>query len=777
MRLFWLAFASALLAGGGSAAFAQTSAGPSVRDLVEFTKIVQPRHRTAEALRRQVSPDGTRAFIVVRRGNVSTDRNHYEIQLLTLKPEALTAARPPTPETVFAFDSDQDNYEEDQAVQQVRWLDDRSLSFLGRVQDGFNQAYRLDLQTGVLTRLTQEAAPVVSFEISKDGRRMVYAVQVPNPPMQNGARSIVIGNQSFWTVRWGQQRLQSQLRKYRFFVADLDTSAKPRPLGEPFFEANIAKPTANISPDGRWAVLPRFEPDRTEGWSRVYPLVQEFVTRFAQTISEDPLHYYSAALVRTSRRMTAWRLDDGKEQSILDAPDDALPGFIQYRTDRLWQGGGASVILTGTHLPLDPDGATSRASHVIEYWPDTGRWQVVARMSGRVMSAQATTNGFVVVDGDKRRRFQRVETAGWREVPDAMPLAEDAGSGWSLRIAQSLNEPPDVFAQGPKGQSIRMTHLNPQFRTATWGVMKPYAWRDAQGREWHGGYMRPDQGAPRGKLPLVIQTYTYEPETFYLDGPNFTSGFTSAYPGRALLREGIMVLAMNFRPEGAEALKADGQSKLSQFYDGVRAAVNTLVKDGLVDPDKVGIIGFSTTGEMTLNLLTFSDLKIRAATLADGDTNTLFNYSVAYGVEAWNQMERMNRGLPYGPSRAEWLRNDPSMNTDCIRAAVRIESYGVPVYGNYDTYALLRRQFKPVEMVLIPGGAHSLSMPSERMISLQGNLDWYSFWLAGGERTTPMLAGETSMSLKAQYASWRQMRAMKADHDAKPRCEREPSRG
>lgn len=220
MRLFWLAFASALLAGGGSAAFAQTSAGPSVRDLVEFTKIVQPRHRTAEALRRQVSPDGTRAFIVVRRGNVSTDRNHYEIQLLTLKPEALTAARPPTPETVFAFDSDQDNYEEDQAVQQVRWLDDRSLSFLGRVQDGFNQAYRLDLQTGVLTRLTQEAAPVVSFEISKDGRRMVYAVQVPNPPMQNGARSIVIGNQSFWTVRWGQQRLQSQLRKYRFFVAD-----------------------------------------------------------------------------------------------------------------------------------------------------------------------------------------------------------------------------------------------------------------------------------------------------------------------------------------------------------------------------------------------------------------------------------------------------------------------------------------------------------------------------------------------------------------------------
>jgi hypothetical protein len=171
------------------------------------------------------------------------------------------------------------------------------------------------------------------------------------------------------------------------------------------------------------------------------------------------------------------------------------------------------------------------------------------------------------------------------------------------------------------------------------------------------------------------------------------------------------------------------------------------------------------------------DLAIRAATLADGDTNTLFQLSVAYGVEAWQQMETMNRGQPFGPTRDEWLRNDPSLNTDCVRAAVRIESYGVPVYGNYDIYALLRRQYKPVEMVLIPGGAHSLSMPSERMVSLQGNLDWYRFWLQGEERTEPLLAAETSASLKTQYEAWRQMKKMKADGDAKPRCAREPSRG
>jgi dipeptidyl aminopeptidase/acylaminoacyl peptidase len=607
MRLLLLAPACAFLWAAAPATTAQTPAGPSVRDVVEFTRIVQPEGKDAEDLRRQVSPDGTRAFIVVRKANVATDKNHYEIQLLSLNPDQLGVRRPGAPEIVFSFDATVDPYDGDPAVQRVRWLDDRSLVFTGRIEADVNQAYRLDLQTLAVTRLTHEATPIVSFDVSKDGRRIVYAVQVPNPPMKEGARSIVIGNQSFWSVKWGQQRLQSQLRKYRFYVADLDTAAKPRPLGEPFFEANFAKPQVSIAPDGRWALLPRYEPDRTLGWSREYPLLREVVDRYAQALQADPLHYYSGALVRTARRMTAWRLDDGSEQTVVDAPDDALPGWFQGRTDRLWQGSGASVVLAGTHLPRAANASASTASHVIEYWPDIGRWEVIAKLAGRVKTAQPTPDGFVVIDGEKRRRFKRRGTVGWTEVPDSMPLEHNARPAWSLRLQQALNEPPDVFAAGPSGQTVRLTQLNPQFDAASWGVMKPYAWRDVKGREWIGGLLGPQNMNRRGRLPLVIQTYFYDPDAFYLDGPNFNFGFTSAYPGRAFVREGVLVLAMGFRPEGSADPAADNHEKLTQFYDGVRAAVAALVKEGRVDPDRVGIIGFSTTGETTLNLVTFSD--------------------------------------------------------------------------------------------------------------------------------------------------------------------------
>jgi hypothetical protein len=183
-------------------------------------------------------------------------------------------------------------------------------------------------------------------------------------------------------------------------------------------------------------------------------------------------------------------------------------------------------------------------------------------------------------------------------------------------------------------------------------------------------------------------------------------------------------------------------------------------------------MGWSAWGKSVLNLVTFSDLPVRAATVADGDSNTTFHLTVAYGRSdgMLQHLEEGNEGPPFGETMPKWVRHDPSLHTDCIRSALRIETYGPWVLGNWDIYALMRQQYKPVEMVVIPNGEHSLSIPSDRMVSLQGNVDWYAFWLAGKSRKGPLLASETEESLATQYANWRQMEAMKAADDARPRC-------
>lgn len=745
--------------------------GPTVRDIVEFKRIVQPHDQEDDALPEQVSPDGKRAFIVTRQAEVDRDANRYEILLFDVTPKSLAESNASRPEVVLSVTPEHDNREVPLAVRDVQWHGDHTLVFLARMKAGLFQVYSLDIVTRQLTQLTHETRPILSYAASQDLRRVVYCAQIANPPLKPGQPAVVVGRQSFWAVKFGQDDLRSQDRMYAYFVSDV-SSPDPRPLGAAFPPSAAAWPVVSISPDGRWAILPRWELPRLAAWERDYPRVAELSRQYASFTKVDPLAYFSAPLAYTPRRMVAWRLSDGKEQAILDAPDDATPGSAQLRPDRLWQGTGDSVVMAGTHLPLVPGSQESRDSHLIEYWPQTGRWLPIAALRSGAEEAHALPGGFMVMDGTTRREFQREPNGGWREVTTAASEMHDAASAWRLHIEQSLNAPPDLYAIGPGEERRRLTALNPQFKGDTWGTMQPYKWRDAAGRQWGGGLLVGAGMRPDTRYPLLIQTYGFSPDRFYLDAPNAYDGYTSGFAGRAFLREGILVLQM---PLMSTVTGTTTDREIQKAFDeSVRAAIDSLVKEGRVNPSKVGMMGWSATGQHVLDFVTFSDVPIRAATLADGDANTIFSTALIFGkADSMLQGKKeSNDGLPFGDTLSAWVRNDPSLHTDCIHAAMRIETYGPWVLNNWDIYGLLRLQYKAAEMVVIPDAEHALSIPSHRMVSLQGNVDWYGFWLAGKIRIAPLLASETAGSVAAQYANWRQMETLKAADDARPRCVR-----
>lgn len=756
---------------------AASGTGPTVREVVEFTRIVQPRDSNADALQTQVSPDGRQAFIVTRTADVASDRNLFRILLLDLDAERLDARRTATPRTLLTIAATRDPSYLDPAIQDVRWVGARTLVFRGRIDGGVHQAYRLDVRTARLAPLTRETLPIVSFAVSEDLRQVVYAAQIPKPPLGPGARSVVVANQSFWTVKFGQNDLRAQDRQYRYFASSGDGREPARPIGPVFAESSSQAPGVSISPDGRWALLPRYEPGRQLTWAAEYPLVADLLKRAGPSLSIDPIGYFSRPRNYVVRRMVAHRLVDGHEQAVVDAPDDAWPGIGQIRSDRLWQQGGKSVVIAGTHLPLTA--GHGNGSHLVEYWPDTGRLDVIASLDGRLEAAYPLAgprDAFVAMDGTRRRWFERAPGGPWRELDsarDAGSAGSDGQRRWSLHIEQALNQPPDLWSAGVTGQSTRLTRLNPAYAADTWGTAKAYSWRDGKGRQWDGGLLLPSRFAPGERRPLVIQTYGFLPERFYLDGANIADGVSSGFAGRAFLREGLLVLALPVGPTTDRP--NDERGKVDAFADGVQGAIDALVAQGLVDADKVGIMGWSATGERVLNLVTFTNTPIRAATLLDGDANTMFSVAITYGSGDFmvTRKEAINGGPAYGPSLQNWVRNDPALHTDCVRAAMRIETYGPWVLNNWDVYALLRRQYKPAEMIVIPDGSHSLSHPSERMISLQGNVDWYRFWLQGAERREPVLPGETAESLQNQYTRWRQMSELRSADELRPRCVRQ----
>ncbi|WP_428508906.1 alpha/beta hydrolase family protein [Roseateles sp.] len=776
---------------------AHAAMGPTVRELIEFTRIIQPIQHDAETLQSQVSPDGSQAFVVTRTAKVANDVNRFEILLLDLNAGRLAASAPGAAVRVFSVESRNDDDDANPSLREVRWHGHRSLVFRARLHDEPFQVYQLDVLTQRLTQLTYAPLGVLSFDVSGDSRRVVYVAPVPNPAMPPGSRSVVVGTHSFWSVHFGQDSFRTQQRRYQFFVAESGSRMAARPVGVPFPESAGGFPSVSMSPDGRWLVLPKYEPGRQLAWAADYPQIAEATAKYGPSVTLDPLAYYSRPMSYVSRRLVLYRLSDGQEQPILDAPDDVLPGN-QTRTDRLWQDGGVSLVIAGTYLPLQdavnapmpakaasaspssgtPHSKPSPASHIIEFWPDTGRWQIIAALGQRLKTAfsiAGKAGAFMAIDGGQHRRFERGADGVWQELEAAVgpdPSAPGSGPAWRLKVAQSLNQPPDIVAQGPDGAEVRLTQLNPQYRASQWGTMREYDWKDVAGRQWRGGLMVPADFKAGMRYPLVIQPYGFSPNRFYRDGSNDYDGFTSGFAGRAFLREGILVLAFPWR--ASSGAPTDEPGARQSFQDGVRAAIDALVKDGSVDRERIGILGWSATGERVLNLLTFTDTPIRAATLLDGDANTLYSMTITYavmdGIQA--RKERTNGGGPFGESRTRWIRNDPSLYTDCIRAALRIETYGPEAHNNWDIYALLRRQYRPVELLMIPGGAHALARPSERMISLQGNVDWYRFWLKGEQREELIVPGETTASLKEQYQRWQQMETLKQAVDRQPACVR-----
>ncbi len=71
---------------------------------------------------------------------------------------------------------------------------------------------------------------------------------------------------------------------------------------------------------------------------------------------------------------------------------------------------------------------------------------------------------------------------------------------------------------------------------------------------------------------------------------------------------------------------------------------------------------------------------------------------------------------------------------------------------HWEMHSILRMLGRPAEFLFFEDGAHELVKPRHRYVSLQGNVDWFSFWLQGYEDPDPAKA--------EQYARWRELRKL-----------------
>jgi dipeptidyl aminopeptidase/acylaminoacyl peptidase len=193
------------------------------------------------------------------------------------------------------------------------------------------------------------------------------------------------------------------------------------------------------------------------------------------------------------------------------------------------------------------------------------------------------------------------------------------------------------------------------------------------------------------------------------------------------------------------------------------AAIDQLAREGLVDPARVGIGGYSRTGPYAVKSIVDAPDRFAAAAIANTEPGSLFGYyngvdgGTASKMQTWSDFIAGSR--PYGDGLSNWVQRAPTFHTDRIRAAVLVSaSAPVDLIELWSLYAPLRDQHKPVELQYMRGGDHNLVKPLEILAHQELLVDWFDFWLNGHEAPDPGKA--------AQYARWHEMRRSLEARDA-----------
>jgi len=740
------------------AAAQQTKHGFTVADEIGLELFDDPNGAPAEVL---FSPDKTYLVVKTERGRLDIDRVEDEIRFYRSKDvkNFLDHSNEPQPSPVWTVAR---TGKEGDVIWGWRWLSDSSgIAFLEPSETGNHRIALADLQKKTVEPLTSETEAVVAFDV-RDRQHYVYTVADPaaqeKRKAEREAASVVGTGRSLFELILPDNPITARIAT--------STISLWAVVGCQRFEVkNDGAPLAifgsfALSPDGKSLVTTQPVLDVPSAWETFYPPPPSSVsTNRIRAGHYDAKGSHVHQYVRVD-------LQTGAILSLADAPlaDDA--GWLAAG-DPSWSNDGREILLPNTFLkskenaPSRPCVAvvevSSGASTCVEVLRAHKTETIVEEGYHLVIGARfAGGRGHVMVafishEDQSFRTTEYQRTNGtWQSVRELNGSFPAKQNGLEVSVKQGLNEPPVLVATN-KERSQVVWNPNPQLKNIELGQASVYIWKDREGREWKGGLYKPVNYEPNRRYPLVIQTHGFSESEFRPSGV-----FPTAFAARALAAAGIMVLQTATGVAGSNCsimTPEEGPCAIAML----ESAANRLVSDGLVDREKIGIIGFSRTCFSVMEMLTTSSLHLKAASITDG---LMFDYLqyILFTDRISSEADRVIGAPPFGTGFQLWLKRSPGFSLDKITAPLLIVGEGpISLVSMWEPYAGLRYLHEPVDLIMLNTDEHVLTNPAVRMESQGGTVDWFRFWLKDEEDLDPAKAD--------QYARWRELRQLHEERE------------
>lgn len=687
------------------------------------------------------SPSGKYFVIVTATGDLDKNTNDYSLLLF----QSDTALRSPTPEVLVSLSSSSNR----PGIQDIKWIDDRTVAFLGENPGEVQQVYEVDCQTRQLTRLTNHATGIVSYAINPEKDSVFFLAERPEKPLldeRSRRDGLAITNQPLPDLIAGERRLGSGSGQVMDLFMKRGTEDQETPVRT---RGDLVSGPLWLSPTGRYLIVTTSVVSIPESW-------RDYESRSLQT-----------RIRRNARLVHQYELisiDSGEMEALLDAPEG---GGVCIGTSVIWSPDSNSVVVSGTYLPLsvtDPAERKLRQAKRMMAEVRIPSLEIVSISAQEVcpLTWDSKSGNLLVAStsfADPRsvsdlHAFQKTAAAGWKEV-EFPRSGLGQGGQIALTLEEDMNTPPRLFVSDAQtGKKSLLLDFNPQFKDLQFGRVQDVTFKATDGHDVRAGLYLPANYVQGKRYPLVIQTHGWDPQRFWIDG-----AYSSASAAQPLAGRGFIVVQVE--ADFSITSTPEEAPREASAYEG---AIEYLDRLGIVDRDRVGVVGFSRTGLPVEYALTHSKYHFAAATLAEQSDVGYFTYLSLLPTPGWSwrsvDFENINGGLPFGNGLTSWMKNSPGFNLSRVNTPVREEVYRASVLiWSWEWFAGLSRLGKPVELVYMPDGDHALVKPSQRMASQQGNVDWFSFWLQDYEDPNPAKA--------EQYKRWRELRKLQEANTGK----------
>jgi dipeptidyl aminopeptidase/acylaminoacyl peptidase len=336
---------------------------------------------------------------------------------------------------------------------------------------------------------------------------------------------------------------------------------------------------------------------------------------------------------------------------------------------------------------------------------------------------------YVLLEDDRSQMVAKVPVAGApvERLAEAPGIVYAMSVGKADRIAvvaSTPHVPAELMAlEGKKTRAVS-GHNAKLIETLELGELEGIEVESRDGTMVHGILVKPPGYQPGRRYPTIAYIH---------GGPVGQDGFEFDFTWQLLAAKGYVVVAPNYRGSsgrGRDFTKAIDADWGNLEVQDVIATIDHLVAQGISDPERLGIGGWSYGG-ITTNYTIATDNRFKAAVSGAGVSNML----AAYGTDQYIRQYELEIGLPWKDITPYLKISYPFYEAERIKTPTLFMcgeyDFNVPLINSEQMYQALKSLGVETQLVIYPAQYHGLNRPSYLRDRAERYVAWFDRFLKG----------------------------------------------